>query len=47
MYKHSNGLPCLQLKYRNRVLDYGKINWYCGIKNFKYEYFSLLKKMLK
>ena len=28
-------------------MDYGKIEWYCGIKSFTCEYFSLLKKILK
>ena len=34
MLKHLNGSLCLQLKRRKLVLDYGKLEWYCGIKSF-------------
>ena len=26
-------------------MDYGEIEWYCGIKSFTYGYFSVLMKM--
>ena len=47
MYKHLNDLLCLQSKRHKWVWDYGKIEWYCSIKIFTYEYISLLKKMVK
>ena len=48
MYKVSNGLHFFsQFKLRNWVLNYSKIEWYWGIINFTFEYFSLLKEMLK
>ena len=34
MLEHLNSLLCLQFKRCKRVLDYGKIEWYCGIKSF-------------
>ena len=34
MLEHLNSLLCLQFKHCKRVLDYGKIEWYCGIKSF-------------
>ena len=46
MFKHLNGLLCLKLSRRKCVLDYRKIEWYCGIKRFTYGYFSVLKKIV-
>ena len=34
MLKYLNGLLCLHFKCRKWVLDYGKIEWYYGIKVF-------------
>ena len=34
MLEHLNSLLCLQFKRCKRVLDYGKIEWYSGIKSF-------------
>ena len=34
MLEHLNSLLCLQFKRCKRVLDYGKIEWCCGIKSF-------------
>ena len=34
MLKHLNDLLCLQFKPCKWVLDYGKIEWYCGFKSF-------------
>ena len=36
MWKYLNGLLCLQFKRRKWVLDYGKIEWYCGIKKISF-----------
>ena len=34
MLKHLNDLLCLQFKPCKWVLDYSKIEWYCGFKSF-------------
>ena len=47
MFKHLNGLLCSQFKRRKCVLDYRKIEWYCGINSSTYGYFSILKKMVE
>ena len=46
MLKHLNGLLCVQFNCPKWVLEYGKIEWYCGIKSFTYGHFFVLKNSL-